>query len=174
MFRDKHYAKPRAVTVNYDDLGNFPFAISGYGSDTVAASPFTPENIVIVTDGFCLSSCTTFTGLATRYGGARTITYGGRPIKEPMQAMGGVKGGGSLGWSALNSRAQLVWNATKGNIPDAYKSTFINHTEPPLLPSISGSDYSLNFRNAHNNFSDPTPLQFVYEAANCKQFSPSR
>lgn len=108
--------------------------------------------------------------MATRYAGARTIAYGGRPINQPTQAMGGVKGGTQLGWMPLNAGAAAVLEQLDGEIPEAYQSSFLNASDAPLLPSLNGSAYSVNFRDAHYNFGDPVPLQFIYEAAHWKSF----
>ncbi|KAH8657787.1 hypothetical protein BX600DRAFT_499850 [Xylariales sp. PMI_506] len=160
---------------NFSAMGdNYDYIPSGYGpggDSDIAPTPFTPENIVIVTDGQCGSTCTIFTGMATRLAGVRTIAYGGRPLNQPMQAMGGVKGSQVETWRAIQSMAAGVRNANGGSVPSDFPGgtdAFPSLTSPPLLPDIGSS--TVNWKNAHRDFNDTTPLQFVYEAANCKQF----
>lgn len=54
--------------------------------------PFKAEDIVIVYDGYCASTCTIFSELMRQQGGVKTIALGGRPNKDIIQAVGGVKG----------------------------------------------------------------------------------
>lgn len=53
---------------------------------------FEAENIIMVSDGYCASTCAIFSELMTQQGGVRTVAMGGRPHAGPMQAVGGVKG----------------------------------------------------------------------------------
>ncbi|KAH8895537.1 hypothetical protein GQ53DRAFT_856196 [Thozetella sp. PMI_491] len=139
------------------------------GTDPTAAlpdQPFDKENIVIITDGICASTCTIFVGLMTREAGVRTIALGGRPLAAPMQAMGGVKGGEVLPYVAI----QMAVNDTakSNSIPADLTSVFPSLADNPLL--IAGSQ-RFNYLNAYpEDATDGPPLQFVYEAANCKRF----
>jgi hypothetical protein len=54
--------------------------------------PFLPENIVMVTDGYCASTCAVFSEFMKQQAGVQSIALGGRPQYGPMQAVGGVKG----------------------------------------------------------------------------------
>lgn len=163
---------------NYSDYtaNEMSFAPAGYGTDeSIPDSPFTAENIVIITDGQCSSTCTIFTGMATRVAGVRTIAYGGRPQNLPMQAVGGVKGNQNMPWLEISELAYDVREANNGSIPAYYagpQSTFPSTKDAPLNPNLNDETYkpSLNYRNAHRSFNETTPLQFVYEAASCRQF----
>jgi len=67
--------------------------VSGYlQRANITKQPFAPENIVVVHDGYCASTCTIFSELMTAQGGVKTIALGGRPNKDIIQAVGGVKG----------------------------------------------------------------------------------
>ncbi|KAK1948913.1 peptidase S41 family protein [Colletotrichum sublineola] len=135
---------------------------------------FEPENILIVTDGACASTCTIFTGLLVEEHGVRTIALGGRPREAAMQAVGGVKGSQVLTFAALQS-------AIKQTASDAIKADRLDHLteafdvlpdvgEPPLLPSLAAAG-SFNYRNAYaRNNVDGFPEHFVYRAANCRLF----
>ncbi len=69
--------------------------ITGYdaAADPAPPQPFEKDNVVVLTDGVCGSTCTVFAGLMAREAGVRTIFLGGRPMNAPMQAIGAVKGG---------------------------------------------------------------------------------
>ncbi|KAK9420219.1 putative Peptidase S41 [Seiridium unicorne] len=153
--------------------------IHGFGStpSETATSPFKAEDILIVSDGICASTCTTFVNLMTNVGGVRALAFGGRPRQEPMQIMGGVRGGQSAGFNLIeewvSTAAELLQNATAEGIdlltPDELEH--LNSSIPqPLeqLPlTLSGN---LNFRNAYQEENPDHPLQFEYQAADCRLF----
>jgi hypothetical protein len=67
--------------------------VSGYlKRDNITVQPFAAEDIVIVYDGYCASTCTIFSELMRQQGHVKTIALGGRPNKDIIQAVGGVKG----------------------------------------------------------------------------------
>jgi hypothetical protein len=111
--------------------------------------------------------------------GVRTIAFGGRPRYGPMQALGGVKGGQSEALSDIQSWIgqgyQMAINATtqmnKTILTDAqfarYKEIMPKDIKDfPLVLNGGG----VNWRNAYREGDDVTPLQFVYEAAECRLF----
>lgn len=107
--------------------------------------------------------------------GVRTITFGGRPNESAMQAVGGVKGGQSLGINYINGYIQqanqLIQQAAGSSSPlltsDEWKE--FNETSPSTETSFAWSG-SVNLRNEYDPDDDQTPLQFVYEAAECRRF----
>lgn len=67
--------------------------VSGYlKRSNITVQPFAAEDIVIVYDGYCASTCTIFSELMRQQAGVKTIALGGRPNKDIIQAVGGVKG----------------------------------------------------------------------------------
>ncbi|KAL6708366.1 hypothetical protein ACN47E_003290 [Coniothyrium glycines] len=128
---------------------------------------FKPENIVIVTDGYCASTCTVFAEFMTKQAGVKTIAMGGRSNKKAIQAIGGVKGVNNYQFGFIQQVAQ-------------YAIRFM----PSLNSSILKTDYSSDvpFNRASNgpginvrdglrqNDSSQTALQFVYEEADCRLY----
>ncbi|KAK0663481.1 peptidase S41 family protein [Cercophora samala] len=100
------------------------FNITGTGNRTnVPPSPFTVENIILLTDGACSSTCATFARLLYSVNGTnnakiKTVVVGGRPdpalgtlnntSSGPMQAVGGVAGAQIFYFSNLQEAAQAV------------------------------------------------------------------
>lgn len=67
--------------------------VSGYlKRANITMQPFAAENIVVVTDGYCASTCTIFSEFMRQQAGVKYIALGGRPNKDIIQAVGGVKG----------------------------------------------------------------------------------
>ena len=52
--------------------------ITGYGNLTNVTQPFAAEDVIIVTDGYCASTCTIFSELMRQQAGIKTIAMGGR------------------------------------------------------------------------------------------------
>lgn len=107
--------------------------------------------------------------------GVRTIAFGGRPTSGPMQGVGGVKGGQSLGVNYINGYIQqantLIRNAANTSSPLLTQAEWrkFNNSSPSLAESFAWSG-NLNLRNEYDPDNDETPLQFVYEAAECRLF----
>ena len=107
--------------------------------------------------------------------GVRTIAFGGRPTEAPMQGVGGVKGGQSLGVNYINGYIQqanqIIGNAANTSSPLLTPAEWqeFNESSPSLTPSFAWSG-NVNLRNEYDPDDDQTPLQFVYEAAECRLF----
>ncbi|KAJ5263270.1 Interphotoreceptor retinol-binding [Penicillium angulare] len=161
---------------NYTASSTKTFPINGYGAIPLnpSKSLFPAEDIAIITDGDCVSTCAFFVKLMKRQG-VRTITFGGRPSKAPMQAVGGVKGGQSLGISYINGYIQqaniLIRNSAHTSSPLLTPAEWkkFNESSPSLETSYAWSG-NLNLRNEYDPEDDQTPLQFFYEAAECRLF----
>jgi hypothetical protein len=76
-----------------DPTIQLPFVISGYYNNTnIAPQPFPAENIVLLYDGTCGSTCAIFSEFMKSQAGVRSIAVGGRPQMGPMQGVAGSKG----------------------------------------------------------------------------------
>jgi hypothetical protein len=86
-----------------------------------------PEQIVLLTDGLCASTCSLFVEMMTRVG-VKTIVAGGRPVTGPMQAASGNRGASSYSTFALDAdmafarsiddRVEVNVNATVPEVRD--------------------------------------------------------
>ncbi|KXG54378.1 Interphotoreceptor retinol-binding [Penicillium griseofulvum] len=161
---------------NYTSTSTKVFPINGYGPVPLnpSKSPFSAEDIAIITDGDCVSTCAFFVKLMKRQG-VRTITFGGRPRKAPMQGVGGVKGGQSLGVNYINGYIEQANGLIRDSVnsgsplltPAEWKA--FNESSPSTTASLQWSG-NLNLRNEYDPEDSETPLQFVYEAAECRLF----
>ncbi|KAJ5595511.1 Interphotoreceptor retinol-binding [Penicillium hispanicum] len=161
---------------NFSSSSSEVYPINGYGGIPLspAKSLFSADNIAIVTDGDCVSTCAFFVKLMKRQG-VRTITFGGRPAEVPMQGVGGVKGGQSLGINYINGYIQqanqLIQKSANTSSPLLTPSEWkkFNESSPSMASSFAWSG-NLNLRNEYDPDDSQTPLQFVYEAAECRLF----
>ncbi|KAL5117080.1 hypothetical protein ACEQ8H_005039 [Pleosporales sp. CAS-2024a] len=142
--------------------------ITGYGelANFTGPAKFRPENIVIVTDGYCASTCAIFAELMTQQMGVKTIAMGGRSNKNPIQAIGGVKGVNNYSFSYLQNLAQnaVQWVPSLAN--STLKQDYYNY-----LPILRSDNPGVNVRDGlRRNDTSGIALQFIYEEANCRLY----
>ncbi|KAF2002471.1 hypothetical protein P154DRAFT_520938 [Amniculicola lignicola CBS 123094] len=161
-----------------------PFNVTGYGTQTnVAPQPFLSENIVILQDGYCSSTCSIFSELMKEQGHVKTIAIGGRPRNEPMQGIGGTKGAQVLSFPTLiywgkkviqtaqeaygDEVARQINRTALGRLVDTkqlYIRSWHGDADTPIYARFNSLD------NLRMNDTTETPLEFVYEAADCRLF----
>lgn len=152
----------------------FGTEITGYGNRTNFTQPFAAENIVMLTDGFCASTCFLFSNFMKNQGKVKSIAVGGLPNKEPMQAVGGVKGGQLSTWNDLYSEvyqdAFYLWQTQDMNDPDYVfiDNTWLDHREYYGYTATAG----VNLRDViqEDHIQDGLAAQFVKEDADCRLF----
>ena len=90
---------------------------------------------------------------------------GGRPKAGPIQAVGGIKGAESYGFSSVYSDAQSA-------IPQATSEQAALLSALSDLPNNRSSSNSLNLRDniLPANLNDGLPAQFVVEDADCRLY----
>ena len=156
-----------------DDVVPYGYGNNSFGS-TVPPQPFSTENIVILTDGYCASSCTLFTTFMTTQGNVTTITIGGRPQNAPMQAMGGTRGAEAFAFSDLQAMSQYLSNSSF--IPDdllaTANATFPGLNDLPLQAPGFFASATLNLRDqilpGQENTQVPSQFQFI--PSDCRIF----
>lgn len=142
--------------------------ITGYGplSNYTGAPRFKPENIVILTDGYCASTCGIFTELLTQQVGVKTIAMGGRSNKNPIQAIGGVKGVNNYGFAFIQNAAQ-----TAVKYEPSLNSSILRQDYYNDLPFARASSAGVNNRDGlRRNDASGIALQFIYEEADCRLY----
>ncbi|KAL9109652.1 MAG: hypothetical protein Q9227_005689 [Pyrenula ochraceoflavens] len=176
-FGPNEYNGDSFTTTQRYDLSNLYFdyeasgglnGLDGYGENQTASSPpYAAENIVILSDGLCASACALFMEMMHHEVGVRTVAVGGRPYTGPMQAPGGTRGAESYTFGyPEGSAGDLDSDISTANQINA-------STVDPL--STQNVDWwitsvSLNLRDQIRKENPATPVQFLYEAANCRIF----
>jgi len=140
--------------------------------------PFKSSNIVLLQDGGCGSTCAVFSEFMKNQGGVNQIVFGGVPRTGPMQGVSGSKGSQVYTWSQVYGEAERAFI----NLPQANQIALNNtdlgklvYTTRPLARTAYGSSGSsasvINLRdNIREGDKSATPLNFVYEAADCRLF----
>jgi hypothetical protein len=128
----------------------------------------------------------------TRDAGVRTVTVGRRPMAVPIQAIGETKGGIVVSFDVLATATTFTLTAanttsiTSSSSATDGKQTIVTVSVPStnislplnLLPGAVDPPLAIDFANSEVNWPNVypqarqqgPPLQFVYEAANCRIF----
>ncbi|KAI5237072.1 hypothetical protein E4T43_08175 [Aureobasidium subglaciale] len=145
--------------------------VSGYlNRSNVTVQPFATENIILIYDGYCASTCTIFSELMRQQAGVKTIALGGRPNYNEIQGVGGVKGTNDFPWSYILSAITEAFTYANDTHQEQLNSTALgDYSQLPLYRSSSGP--VVNSRDGiRKGDVEETPLQFVYEATDCRIF----
>ena len=143
--------------------------VSGYQNrSNITAQPFKAENIVVVYDGYCASTCTIFSEFMRQQANVSTIALGGRPTRDIIQAVGGVKGTNSYPWDYILGSVELPYQLEEVH-DAAYYSNETALGDYSNLPLLRATNYVVNARDGiRDGDEEQTPLHFVYEPADCR------
>ncbi|KAL2061304.1 hypothetical protein VTL71DRAFT_7577 [Oculimacula yallundae] len=139
--------------------------VSGYANETnIIPQYFAAEDILMLTDGYCASTCTVFAEQMKTHQGVKSVVVGGLPQIGPMQAVAGTRGALRYGADgiAITINATLLFN------PSIDPSTLPSVEAPPINVPLSG--ININLRDQVREDAQDVPLQFIYEAADCRIF----
>lgn len=150
------------------------YNLTGVGSK---ANPpprvFDPENVVLFTDGTCGSTCTIFSYLMILQMGIKTTVIGGRPQTGIMQSIAGVEGAQVFSFNKMASDAKAIIalapkdkkeEIQSGELGEIAKGYVLKRATTPKRAG------AINAKNAFSMSDASTPLQFLWEPANCRIF----
>ncbi|KAE8441746.1 hypothetical protein EG329_004490 [Mollisiaceae sp. DMI_Dod_QoI] len=142
--------------------------VTGYGDRQNFTQPFAPENIILLYDGYCASTCTLFGEFMRTQGGVKSIAMGGRPNTSPIQGIGGTKGANNYAFSYVYQLATIA--LAEGTPEEVANWTSVQALSD--LPMNRSVDASLNVRDhiLPGNQKDGIPAQFINEPADCRLF----
>lgn len=142
------------------------FDVTGYRSRRNFTQPFAAENLILLYDGVCASTCTIFSEGMRIQGNVSSVMFGGRPNKKKIQGVGGIKGSQAISFQYVYDQAQ---DSKKHATTAAQNESLSVFTEAPLLRSASTG---LNLRDQilRGNVNDGIPAQYVVEEADCRLF----
>lgn len=112
-----------------------------------------------LTDALCASTCTLFVEMMHHEAGVRTVVAGGRPQVGPMQALAGTRGARYYEAADIDSDiflAEAINVSVTADLPDRDIEFRIDVASFNLRDQVRRGE----------NF----PLQFAYEAADCRIF----
>lgn len=136
-----------------------------------SSSPFTPDQTVMLLDGLCGSSCASFHEELKNVAGVKSVVVGGRARDGPMQALGGTKGGMPKTLNEIVLTAGGMYNATKELGIAGYDGLKPYIWPQESMTRVGDSSSTIQIQDQiRKGDSSQTPLQFIYEAADCRLF----
>ncbi|KAF2013859.1 hypothetical protein BU24DRAFT_424891 [Aaosphaeria arxii CBS 175.79] len=143
-------------------------------NDSSQNPPFEAKNIVMLTDGLCGSACAAFAENMKNLAGVKTVVVGGRPENKPMQGVAGSKGGQvSIAGQFPDRAKRLIAYSATANYENNLNNTKVKDlAELEQVLIRAGDERNRVQVKEHLRKGDDTgtPLEFVYEAADCKIF----
>ena len=124
-----------------------------------------PENVILLTDGYCASTCSIFAELLTHEAGVKTVVFGGRSNANKIQAIGGVKGANIYAWTYIRSFSQEAID-----LNETLQDSVLKEYNSSLVINRAWAN-GLNVRDAVRKDDDSgIALQFKYEEADCRLY----
>ncbi|KAF2746793.1 peptidase S41 family protein [Sporormia fimetaria CBS 119925] len=172
MYTTPHQWNLSDVNIQYQSGG---INITGYGplANVSRERPFEPENIVLLTDGYCASTCTIFAELLTKQAGVKTIALGGRANTDPMQALGGTKGTNNYAFTYIQGLAEDAIGLADGELKKRLNNSILrtNYVENRVHNYRAAVNSAVNTRDGIQYEDDSgIALQFIYEEADCRLY----
>ncbi|CAO2647349.1 Nn.00g082710.m01.CDS01 [Neocucurbitaria sp. VM-36] len=141
--------------------------MTGYNTrSNFTEDPFRAEDIIILSDGICASTCSIFLELMVQQSHVRTLAIGGRPTSGPMVSVGGTKGTLVLPSIYLQSLSAYILQQFASSRTQAREwAEFV-----PNPFAIGVADASVNFQdNIRKGLeSGGMPTQFLNDSASCR------
>lgn len=174
VYQDTNYTEIMRWNLNdnlttTNDTFGMGIEISGYGSLSNLTQPFAAENIVILYDGVCASTCTLASEMLRIQAGVQSVAMGGRPTAGPIQGVGGIKGAQVLDWGTVLYYNEWALEQAGSNITDEQEAALTRYNDLAVNRSsaaaINGRDQILR-----SNVEDGLPAQYVVEEADCRLY----
>lgn len=163
--------------------------IAGFGADNPLdydEPPWAAEDVILLFDGTCGSTCTIFAELLKVDVGVRSVAVGGIPQYGPMQGVSGTRGSNVAALQSISDIAAQI-RRTLSSLSDSDLNPSAADLFSDALRDISADDIdslptplssapwrlggTVNVLDEIRVGSAPDdPLQFVYQASDCRLF----
>ena len=164
-FNGDFYTTVQRENISDPLFDNETLGIDIYGASVLATSPqlYDPKDIILLTDGLCSSACAVFVEMMHHEAGVKAVTVGGLPSPGPMQIASGTRGAQIYLAENIDDDISVAeaFNATANDLlPDREVDTWIEFLSVNIRDQIRREDFE----------TDGTPIQFLYDAADCRIF----
>ncbi|KAI1511717.1 hypothetical protein L13192_06963 [Pyrenophora tritici-repentis] len=141
--------------------------ITGYNErSNFTQDPFRAEDIILLTDGICASTCSIFTELMTQQSNVRTLAVGGRPQLGPMVAVGGTKGTLVLQDLYMHALSTYITLAFADSVGQALTWRDVLPFPAPIASLEASVNFQDNIRKGMEGAGVPT--QFLNDTASAR------
>lgn len=141
--------------------------MTGYGRRSdFTEDPFRAEDIIILSDGVCASTCSIFLELMVQQSQVKTLVVGGRPQLGPMVPVGGTKGTLVIPSEYLQALSAYIIQDFATSRTEA--RDWVSFVPNPF--GIAVSDASINFQDNIRAGLEAggIPTQFLNDTASCR------
>ncbi|PHH79996.1 hypothetical protein CDD82_2042 [Ophiocordyceps australis] len=165
-----------AYNLDYNLISKKADPIAGFGEAAKvqnAEFPIAAENMVIMGNGHCHSSCAEFVHFMTTNARIKTVAFGGQPKAGPMQIIGGVRGALVVPFeqiSALTGEALDIINDPQAKEVRREKIAMDAVPIPFQDLPIRLLGGSVNYESVFPTPDAQVPLQFETKNADCRLF----
>ena len=167
FFGPHYYNGDAFTTVQRENISSSVFDDAALGIDIEGASVpatspqlYDPQNIILLTDDLCSSACAVFVEMMHHEAGVKSVVVGGLPQSGPMQIASGTRG----------AQIYLAQNIDD----DVAVAEYFNATTADYLPDretdVLVTFLSVNLRDQIREEKQDVPVQFLYDAADCRIF----
>lgn len=161
------YHNPYTALMRYDFQSNdWGFNVTGYGNRTGFTQPFEAENVVLLYDGYCASTCTIASQLLKDQTGIKSVAIGGLPNKNPMQGVGGIKGSNDYELEYIN----LLVEASKNLSSNPRHIADFNRYTPLAFERAYASALNVRDQIRTVDIDSGLPAQYAHEDSDCRLF----
>ncbi|KAK7219923.1 hypothetical protein V2G26_007926 [Clonostachys chloroleuca] len=160
--------------------GELGFYLAGYGDNIPDYDEaFPAENIVLLVDGGCGSTCSSFSTLMKHVANVRTVAVGGIPEYGPMQGVASTRGSMMREWNyfgdAITYIRSVLETIDESDKEATYSKIGISSSDVDNLPKALADspwtvDGAINMFDTLQAGNQDTPRQFLYEASACRIF----
>jgi hypothetical protein len=126
---------------------------------------FAAEDILLLTGAYCASTCSLFAEELKTQAGVKSVVVGSRPEYGPMQAVSGVRGSQVYSTDSMQEIFSAITSVNASNAPFFPSADNYN---PPINVDVESVEF--NIRNQIRRSAPDVPLQFTYQAADCRIF----
>lgn len=143
--------------------------VSGYGSRANLTQPFAAEDIILLYDGQCSSTCVLASEMLRIQGGVKSVAFGGRPKEGSIQGVGGVKGAQVLAFKNIKTYAAVSKQLLQYVNETDSQAELDRYTDLPMQRSVA-SVVNVRDQILRDNVNDGVPAQFIAEDADCRMY----
>jgi hypothetical protein len=140
---------------------------TGYGSrSNFTEDPFRAEDLIILSDGMCASTCSLFLELMVQQSGVKTIAVGGRPQLGPMVPVGGTKGSLVVTGELLQALTTVMNTNFAASTKEANDWAQFLPTPFGIATQAAAVNFQDNIRAGLEK--EGIPTQFLNDTASCR------
>ncbi|KAI9170616.1 Peptidase S41 family protein ustP [Paramyrothecium foliicola] len=184
--RDKFTKRTRYnISDLYTTFSSGPETASYNSTKLDYEQPWPAEDILLLHDGTCGSTCAIFSEILATDAGVKSIAVGGLPLYGPMQGVGGTRGGFMVSWRVLSDIAEDIRlkfarrthhglskskQHEQDRTFDGFTKADINRLPTPLSNSPWRLSGKVNILDSIRASHPDNPLHFMFNSSDCRLF----